>query len=429
MTDSTPIRPPIPIPERYFRTTDRFEGSPARRPPPGPVDTVIAWLAGPARRIERLAELFDEYAWRVVGAGIPAMRMTAHVGTLHPQFTGFVAQWWRDGGDTTDTAILHEVNETQAYSANSIRRCIEFGETVRRRLEGPSDAFDLPILHDLRAQGGTDYLALPVEGMRARRFALTYLTDRPGGFADQEMADLRRLSDLLAMLLVNHGHARIARNLLGAYLGARTGERVLAGQVRRGQGEEIRVVIWSSDLRGFTERSDRLSGQQTIALLNAFFEAQAQAIAAHDGEILKFMGDGLLAIFPVEDALFTGVATRNALAAAYEATAAVRRLVRDPALADTEPLQMVVALHLGPVVYGNIGAADRLDFTVIGPAVNMTSRMEAIGKQRELELITSAAFAAAYDGPLQSLGPHVLRGLAGTHELFTLPSDGTAESG
>ena len=176
-------------------------------------------------------------------------------------------------------------------------------------------------------------------------------------------------------------------------------------------------------------RSDRLSGQQTIALLNAFFEAQAEAIAAHDGEILKFMGDGLLAIFPVEDVLFNAYATQNALAAAYEATAAVRRLVRDPVLAGEEPLQMVVALHLGSVVYGNIGAADRLDFTVIGPAVNLTSRMEAIGKQRELELITSATFAAAYDGPLQSLGHHTLRGLAGTHELFTLPSDGTENSG
>lgn len=429
MPDSTPRQPSIPIPERYFRIEDRFERPARQRPQAGTISELAEWLTGPARKIERLAELFDEYAWRLVAAGIPAMRLTAHVGTLHPQFTGFGVQWWRDAGYTTDTAILHEVRDTRGYLANSIRCCIEFGETIRRRLDGPPDGLDFPVLAELRAQGGTDYLALPVEGVRGRRFALTYVTDRPGGFAERELDDLRRLSDLLAMLLASHGQARIARNLLGAYLGARTGERVLDGQVRRGQGEEIRVVIWSSDLRGFTERSDRLSGQQTITLLNAFFEAQAQAIAAHDGEILKFMGDGLLAIFTVEDALFTGHATRSALAAAYEATAAVRRLVRHPALAGEPPLQMVVALHLGPVVYGNIGAADRLDFTVIGPAVNLTSRMEAVGKQREIELITSAAFAAAYDGPLQSLGPHTLRGLAGAHELFTLPSDGTAESG
>ncbi len=429
MPDSSQPTPLIPIPERYYRIEDRFERPAALRPISGSVDDLTAWLVGPARGIERLSELFDEYAWRLVGAGIPVMRMTAHVGTLHPQFTGFGVQWWRDLALTTDTALLHEIRDTPAYLANSIRCCIELGETVRRRLDGRPEDFDFPVLADLRAQGGTDYIALPVAGTRGRRFALTYTTDRPGGFADGELAMLRRLSDLMAMLLANHGQARIARNLLGAYLGQRTGDRVLDGQVRRGQGEEIRVVIWSSDLRGFTELSDRLSGPRTIALLNAFFDAQAQAIASHDGEILKFMGDGLLAIFPVEDALFTSQAATNAVAAAYEATNAVRRLGRDGALEIERPLDMVVALHLGPVVYGNVGAADRLDFTVIGPAVNLTSRIEAIGKQRGLELITSADFASAYDGPLQSLGHHQLRGLAGTHELFTLPSDGTADSG
>src|SRR5205823_6508046 len=153
-----------------------------------------------------------------------------------------------------------------------------------------------------------------------------------------------------------------------AYLGAKTGPKVLAGQIRRGTGEEISAVLWSSDLRGLTARSDRLPGERMIALLNALFDAQAKAIHDHDGEILKFIGDGLLAIFPIETPGGAAEAARHALEASAEALAAVRGLGDELAAVGEPPLEIVVALHAGTVIYGNIGAADRLDFTVIGPA-------------------------------------------------------------
>jgi adenylate cyclase len=177
-------------------------------------------------------------------------------------------------------------------------------------------------------------------------------------------------------------------------------------------------VLWSSDLRGFTERSDRLPGDRMIAILNALFDAQAKAIHDHGGEILKFIGDGLLAIFPIEDSAAARRATTNALEAAQEALAAVRRLNGEPSLADEPPLEIVVALHVGRVVYGNIGAAQRLDFTVIGPAVNLVSRLEAKAKILNTAVVVSDDFARAYGKPLVSLGHHPLRGLAGRHELF-----------
>ena len=153
-------------------------------------------------------------------------------------------------------------------------------------------------------------------------------------------------------------------------------------------------------------------------MLNALFDAQAKAISGHGGEILKFIGDGLLSIFPIESADKTAAAARNALAAAVEAVEAARELTNSPLLSSEPTLEIVVALHIGTVIYGNIGAADRLDFTVIGPAVNLVSRIEAVAKKLNLPVVVSDDFARAYGEPLYPLGRHKLRGLATPHDLF-----------
>ena len=211
----------------------------------------------------------------------------------------------------------------------------------------------------------------------------------------------------------------IAENVLKAYIGQATGPRVLAGQIRRGAGEEIKAILWSSDLRGFTQLSDRLSGDRIITMLNTVFDAQAIAIESHGGEILKLIGDGLLAIFPITDEAEEKSAAERALSAAGEAFAAVRHALTKAMPAGEPPVRMVVALHCGTVSYGNIGAAARLDFTVIGPAVNLVSRVETVAKALDLPIVVSEAFAHAYRGDLRSLGRHELRGLAGSHELFS----------
>jgi adenylate cyclase len=190
---------------------------------------------------------------------------------------------------------------------------------------------------------------------------------------------------------------------------------VLAGQIRRGSGQAIAAVIWSSDLRGFTRLSDHLPAERVIRILNELFDLQAKAITGHGGEILKFVGDGLLAIFPVASPAELARAAANALAAANETLAALRE--QTPPEGEP-PLEIVVALHYGTVIYGNVGSADRLDFTVIGPAVNLVSRIEAVAKSLDLRLVVSDDFAEAYGGTLTSLGRHQLRGLDQPHELF-----------
>jgi len=246
----------------------------------------------------------------------------------------------------------------------------------------------------------------------------TYVTDRPGGFTAPEIEELTGISQRLAIPADMFAQRAVAENVLKAYIGQTTGPRVLAGQIRRGTGEEIKAILWSSDLRGFTQLYDRLSGDRIIIMLNAVFDAQAIAIESHGGEILKFIGDGLLAIFPITEGAEKGQAAKRALAAAGEAFAAVRHALTEAMLAGEPPVRMVVALHCGTVVYGNIGAAARRDFTVIGPAVNLVSRVEAVAKALDLPIAVSEAFARAYGGPLRSLGRHELRGLGGSHELF-----------
>ena len=417
MSDAEPIRQSETI-RRNLRQIATFERPPEERPSQDSLEAIAEWLVGPARRQARGLNVFDEFAWRMLAAGLPLLRITLHARTLHPQFLGTTFTWWRTTGQTVQVLVGHEILDTITDADNPVRRVSVGGETLRRRLSGPEAQLDFPVLHDLKAIGATDYLALPIDSAYGGHYMVTYVTDRGTGFSEPEIVDLTRISQRLGVVFDMYSQRAIVNNVLNAYLGAKTGPRVLDGQIRRGTGEAITAVLWSSDLRGFTARSDRLPESRTIAILNALFDAQAQVIHDHGGEILKFIGDGLLAIFAIDDAMPARQATRAALEAASQALEAVRLLGGDPSMADEPPLEIVVALHVGTVLYGNIGAANRLDFTVIGPAVNLTSRVEAVAKAINVPIIVTDSFATAFEGPLISLGQHRLRGLSAPHELF-----------
>jgi adenylate cyclase len=410
--------PTVSIDPQYFPPGEVVERPPAERPKRDTIDAIIEWLGGPAGQIPSLIEEFDEFAWRMLAAGFPLLRATFHLRTLHPQYLGATFIWWRTTGRTVQTFVTHEAQDLYGHEDNPVRRVLVGGKTLRRRVDVADDDLDFPILHDLKAKGATDYFALPVKSSFGTNYMVTYVTDRIGGFTAQEISDLTRVTRRLPLFADLRNHRRIASNILNAYLGPKTGPKVLAGQIRRGAGEEITAVLWSSDLRGFTERSDRLAGNHMIAMLNALFDAQAQAIATHGGEILKFIGDGLLAIFPIEHADKAATAARCALDAAMQAVEAARGLMHDSSLVDEPPLEIVVALHIGTAIYGNIGAADRLDFTVIGPAVNLVSRIESVAKALNLPIVVSDDFARAHGEPLRPLCRHQLRGLAVPHDLF-----------
>jgi adenylate cyclase len=404
---------------RNVIVTEVVESAVAERPGRDSIESILEWLIGGARQTGSFARTIDELSWRLVAAGIPVLRVNLRGGTLHPQFLGSVYVWWRTSAQTQEIMITHEVADLIPPEQNPVMR-VASGEILRRRLEGPEARLDFSVLHDLKARGATDYFALPVGGaFGPRAYMAAYVTDRPGGFSEREIADLTAVSERLSIVADMNSQRQIAENVLKAYLGAQTGRKVLAGQIRRGSGEAIAAVLWSSDLRRFTQMSDRLPGERLIGILNDLFDLQAKAITAHGGEILKFVGDGLLAIFPVANSDEAAGAAANALAAAQEALAALGVPRAETAPTGEPPLEIVIALHYGMVIYGNVGAADRLDFTVIGPAVNLVSRIEAIAKSLDLPLIVSDDFASAYGETLKSLGRHQLRGLDLPHELFT----------
>jgi adenylate cyclase len=390
----------------------------ADRPQFETLDGVARWLVGPARREVSFARVIDEFSWRLTAAGIGLLRVGVNTSTLHPQFVGATYHWWKDEAETRKIMIMHEVLDIIPLSDNPVLQARGEGKTIRRLIDAPDAVLDFTILHDLKARGGTDYLIFPVESpFGFQPHVMTYVSNARGGFRQAEIDVLTGFARDIALIADMRSQRQIAENVLSSYLGAQTGPRVLAGQIRRGSGEQISAAIWSSDLRGFTALSDHAPSERVIATLNELFDLQARAINAHGGEILKFVGDGLLAIFPAATAQEAREAARHAIAAARETLAAVAARQSAP---DENPLRLVVALHYGEVTYGNIGSADRVDFTVIGPAVNLVSRIEAVAKARDLSLIVSDDFAGAhgYCAQLPSLGAFELRGLDKPHELF-----------
>jgi adenylate cyclase len=406
-------------PNKNLVTVESFQRPVIDRARGETIEQISAWLIAGARRNPSFTQMFDEFAWRLVAAGLPLLRASLHSSTLHPQFLGATYLWWRDDAQTQKIMIAHEIVDTIPYSENPVRRVREGGETLRVRLDGPETFADFFPLRDLTARGGTEFFALPIASQFGFGIHVAiYVADRPGGFTDVEIRDLTSLSERLSVIADMNSQRQIAENVLTAYLGPLTGPRVLAGHIRRGSGEAISAVLWSSDLRRFTQLSDRLTGERVIAMLNDLFDLQAQAIADHGGEILKFIGDGLLAIFPVAEPADAPRAAANALAAAREAQTKISALRLRQSADDHPPLEIVVALHYGTVIYGNVGSAGRLDFTVIGPAVNLVNRVETVAKALDLPVVVSDDFATAYGQPLTSLGLHHLRGLDYPRELF-----------
>jgi adenylate cyclase len=268
----------------------------------------------------------------------------------------------------------------------------------------------------MRAKGMTDYVAWPLYHTLGKRHLITFSTDRRGGFDDAHVAALKKVLPVLALVSEIRVKNRLARTLLETYVGAHAGELILAGATRRGTGTTVRAAIMICDLRDFTKISDNWPRDDVIDLLNDYFDAMSEPIVRHGGEILKFIGDGLLAIFPLHDPN----ACANLLRAVTEARQAMAVLNERNRGTGRAPLNYGIGVHVGDVMYGNIGSASRLDFTVIGPAVNMASRLEALTKQIGRPVLLSRDFAELVtpEFELERVGQHAVRGFSEPIELF-----------
>ena len=377
---------------------------------------IAAWLVNHQGDQSNAPQLMDTLCRRLVAAGVQLCRVTAGLPTLHPQLFGRTLTW------TPAVGVIQEAREraildTGAYLNSPVRALHEGAAAVRRRLDG-SGPDDYPILQEVRATGATDYLAVPMRFTRGQGSFVAWATDRPGGFSNDELALLSGLMPFIALRFEILATRRMALDLLTTYLGRDAAHRVLEGTVMRAQNESIQAAIWYCDLRGFTAMSDRMQPYDLINTLDDYLECMARPVQAHGGEVLKFIGDGMLAIFRVGDGGPTFACT-EALDATLDAFGLLDELNQGRALEGGAPLRVGVALHLGTVIYGNIGATDRLDFTVIGRAVNEVSRLESQCKVLGQPLLMSAGFAEHCTArPLLSLGMHALRGVKQPAELF-----------
>ena len=386
---------------------------------PIPGGQVGRWLLREGPHIESIVEMFDELCWRLVGDGLPLWRASLHMGTLHPQIGSLGARWLRPFNIIEEYRILRGSEATEEYLLSPIRATTEGGTPFRRRLT--EDSPEYPLLSKLRKFGVTDYFALALNRTFRRFPVVTWATDRPSGFSDTEIAALEEINPALAAIVEPRAVRRITENLLDTYLGPQAGRRVLAGQIQRAQGERLRAVIMIADMRGFTALSDRLPGEEVIELLDDYFDALVTPIEARKGEILKFMGDGVLAIFPAADDDDFSAASGHALEAALEGLERLGTINKARRGANQAEVRVGIGLHLGEVIFGNVGASDRLDFTVIGPAVNLASRIEGLTKRLLRPILVSSAFARICPRPLMSLGFQPVRGLFEPEEVFGLP--------
>ena len=377
---------------------------------------VIRWLMTDGRRITDPKSFLENFAMCLIEAGVDVSRITTGVPVLHPQLYSYSGLWERGKGVTER---LYRADASQdAILANSPIKSAYEGSPFRSRLTAPAAEREFPILTELRRTGMTDYVVLPVPFSDGTNKALSLATARDGGFSDDELTLFTAMTPAVASNLEIQALRRMARTLLDTYVGRQSGGRVLAGQIRRGMGETIRAVIWLSDLRGFTSLSESLPRDELIELLNQYFGPMCNAVEANGGEVLKFIGDAMLAIFPVEDDAVA--ASRNALGAVRVAKAAVNKENERRGSAGRPRIDYGLALHVGDVMYGNIGGDARLDFTVIGPAVNLTSRIELMCKNLDRSPLLSAEFARLSGVEAEYLGAFELKGVAEKQLIYGL---------
>jgi adenylate cyclase len=405
-----------------------------------------AWLTEAGLGGTSETEIISGFCGRCVAAGLPLARALAFIDTLDPVHEGRLFRWgygptespMLEYGRTSPEALAaagsgpEDVVAAERWLRSPFYRMLQTGESLLRRRLTAATTHDFTLLPDLQAAGMTDYIAVVTrfgaDGIIGEMDALysSWVTAAPDGFDDGHLAALQRLMPYLALAIKSVSLTRMTGTLMQTYLGRGAGRRVLSGGIVRGIAERIDAAVWFSDLQGFTRITDA-APEQVIPLLNDYADAIVSAIHEHGGDVLKLIGDGTLAIFTAQDRI---TACDAALSAAMAARNSVSELNKRRAAAGKPVTDMYLGLHVGEVFFGNVGSRERLDFTVIGPAVNEASRIAAMCRSVEQPVLMSAAFAEVGDikSRLVSVGRYALRGVAHAQELFTVDPDAAARS-
>ncbi len=382
--------------------------------------TSLDWLVNETRNERYIDNLLVQLCDRLRGEGIPVSRATMHFRTHHPQWLGARILWRTGMTEAKITTFDYGIENTPEFLRSPVNEIFSGAAEVRKAIEAlrPGDGH-AEFYDDLKREGVTEYIAWPMEHTLGKRHIVTFASDRPGGFLEEHVNYLKDLLPALTLVTEIRLKNIMARTLLQTYVGPHASEQILAGATTRGSGATVDAAILICDLRDFTTISDHWPRDDVIELLNGYFDAMSEPIEKHGGEILKFMGDGMLAIFPLSNPQ----ACENLLQAIKTAEAAMVELNAENKRKGREVLRYGIGVHVGEVMYGNIGSRRRLDFTVIGPAVNVASRLESLTKEIKRPVLLSRAFVemAGQEDEMDSLGAFPLRGLGEPVDVFAFP--------
>jgi adenylate cyclase len=377
------------------------------------IDRVADWLMSAALAGTGIEDIVSGFCERLAAAGAPIARIHLSISVLHPLYraTGFL---WRRGEGLTAEKYRHNpgASQTERFRRSPYFYLLDNNlDHLRRRIDGSPSEF--PIIDDLKEQGMTDYLAFvhPFNSSFSQAMMGSWSTDRSGGFSEAVIAALLRIQNQLAVAVRMAVLGKLAGNMLSTYLGYDAGRRVLSGQIKRGDGETIRAALVMADMRNSSMLADRHGRQIYIDTLNQFFDAIAEPFNRNGGQILGFLGDGFLAIYPCDrHKVQSQIACRSALAAAGVATGRMTELNRKRASQGLAEVGYGIGLHVGNVMFGNVGLADRLAFSSFGAAVNEVQRLESLTKRYPSKIVVSEDFANYCGGEWTKLGAEKLRG-------------------
>ena len=353
---------------------------------------IVQWLYSEAVGREDSLAIIEELAQRLRQGGMPVDRITTGILVLHPNVRAEASVWSSDGARELRRYPASEELDERYYNS-PLRVVYEDKRTVRCRIPAQREEGEFGVIDDLRSEGYTDYIALPMPFSDGTIKAVTFASKVEGGFTGAHIGVFESINRPLGLVCELSTLRRTAKTLLDTYVGPRAGRRVLEGTITRGEGDVISAIVSFADLRGFTKLSNELPADMLVAFLNKYFGAMTAAVEAHGGEVLKFIGDEVMAIFPYETQEEATDAARRALMAARETTEKISEINQNNKCALTPDMSVGIALHAGNVFFGNVGSETRLDFTVIGPVVNLAARIAELAKDLNVEVLVSDAIA------------------------------------
>ncbi|MFT5548708.1 MAG: adenylate cyclase [Candidatus Azotimanducaceae bacterium] len=383
------------------------------------LDPIVDWLFKQGRLEQDQTKFVQALSEKILQAGAPIDLLSIILPTLNPLVRATASTWWKDINKTIPFEATHDIEKTDRYLGSPLQKLFDTQRSVRQSLrELPEDAHRA--YTELAEDNFTDYYAMPITFSSGLGSAFIVATKALDGFSPCDIKNLKRLRDYFAPSLEVYSLRSLSTSLMTTYVGKRTGKKVLSGMIRRGDADTINAALWFSDLRNFTHLTETLPAKEVLAMLNVYFEFVSAAVRSRGGEILRFIGDAMLIVFPISSDVSKKSACNAALESAKDArtTLAVINHLRKR---KNKPLiEFGVGLNVGEVVYGNVGAPDRLDFTVMGPAVNRTARLESLTKKLGHDVLVSKDFSDQIDCDTISLGLHSMKGIIEPQSVFAV---------